>query len=558
MTDASHRNALVAGYRLHWYAIDRVLGQGGFGVTYLAHDTNLGQRVAIKEYLPLGFAVRELDDSVHPVSGAHGDDFRWGLDRFVSEARTLARFDHPAIVRVLAVFEENNTAYMVMRYEEGTTLQERLRGRATLAEDALARLLAPLLDGLEAVHDAGFIHRDVKPGNVFVRAGGSPVLIDFGSARQALGAETRTLTSLISPGYAPFEQYQSRSGEQGAWTDVYGLAATLYRAIAGTAPADAVERGKALLGDDGDPLLPAVEIGRGRYRARFLEAVDRGLAFRWQDRPRDVREWRRHFDDGGAVRVAVSDGGAPFDPGAGDPDEVETALAPGRPEPATEGDAEVPSTLPLAAAGAEPALPAPGETRSPGAGPAGSAARPRRWPWLALAGSVLIAAAVAALLGIRAGRQAGPPASPAADDRGQASVRSAPDAEAPPAPAPPAPAPSEPAPEPTPAERVERLLAAARDAAAAGNEVRPAGASAFDHYAKALEIDPHDERARRGVRTIIERQVRAAVAAQQEGDFARAEALLDRLIEIVPGSDKLRSARERLRARRERLQSGRD
>lgn len=179
-----HRNALEPGYRLHWYTLDRVLGQGGFGITYLAQDTNLARHVAVKEYLPLDLAVRDPDHSVHPNSTEHEELYRWGLERFVPEGRTLARFDHANVVRVMAVFEANNTAYLVMRYEEGTTLGDALRGRKTLDEDRLLGILLPLLDGLELVHVENFIHRDIKPANIFLRADGSPVLIDFGSARR--------------------------------------------------------------------------------------------------------------------------------------------------------------------------------------------------------------------------------------------------------------------------------------------------------------------------------------------------------------------------------------
>ena len=247
MADKIHRNSLKPGYKLHWYKVEKILGQGGFGITYLASDFNLDQQVAIKEYLPIELAVRERDFSVHPVSEDQGDKFKWGLDRFITEARTLAKFKHPNIVRVLNVFEANNTAYMVMEYEHGESLQDILSRRKTLEEAELMNLLFPILGGLQKVHETGFIHRDIKPANIFMRADESPVLLDFGSARQALGIATSTLTSLVSPGYAPFEQYYSKSDQQGPWTDIYGLGATLYRAVAGTAPMDAVDRSRMIL-----------------------------------------------------------------------------------------------------------------------------------------------------------------------------------------------------------------------------------------------------------------------------------------------------------------------
>jgi hypothetical protein len=273
-----------------------ILGQGGFGITYLANDIYLNRKVAIKEYLPIELAVREGDHSVHPVSDDRGKQFKWGLDRFLSEAQTLAQFEHPNIVRVHAVFEENNTGYMVMAYENGQSLQQKLEGKKTLEEAELLKILIPILGGLELVHKVGFIHRDIKPDNIFLRKDGSPVLLDFGSARQALGVQTKTLTSLVSPGYAPFEQYYSKSDQQGPWTDIYSLGATLYRAIAGVPPIDAVDRSNAILKSKGDTLVPATEIGRGNYSERFLKAIDHSLQFKEEERPQTVSGWKTEFD----------------------------------------------------------------------------------------------------------------------------------------------------------------------------------------------------------------------------------------------------------------------
>ncbi|MGH8547037.1 MAG: serine/threonine-protein kinase, partial [Methylococcales bacterium] len=295
MTQPIHRNALKPGYELHWYRIERVLGQGGFGITYLARDLNLDQEVAIKEYLPMELAVREPDFSVQPAADTHGEQFKWGLDRFIAEAKTLARFKHPNIVRVLTVFEANRTGYMVMEYEHGDNLKDILMRRGTLEEDELLKIVLPILDGLETVHERGFIHRDIKPANLFIRANDSPVLIDFGSARQALGVETRTLTTLVSSGYAPFEQYYSRGEQQGPWSDIYSLGATLYRAVKGEQPQDAVDRSRAILEAAPDPLADVGELGQGRYSAHFLKAIAHALRFRREERPQTVAEWRRDF-----------------------------------------------------------------------------------------------------------------------------------------------------------------------------------------------------------------------------------------------------------------------
>ena len=295
MAKKMHRNSLQPDYKLHWYTIERILGQGGFGITYLAYDYNLDRRVAIKEYLPMELAVREGDFSVYPASESQDERYRWGLERFITEARTLAKFKHPNIVRVLSVFEENNTAYMVMEYEHGESMQDLLSRRGTLEEQEIIKIILPIMGGLELVHKTGFIHRDIKPANIFLREDESPVLLDFGSARQALGEKTKSLTSIVSPGYAPFEQYYSKSDRQGPWTDIYGLGATMYRAISGRAPMDAIDRSEAILKAERDIFVPAHELGQGRYSQRFLQAIDHAIKFSEKDRPQSIRDWLEEF-----------------------------------------------------------------------------------------------------------------------------------------------------------------------------------------------------------------------------------------------------------------------
>ena len=306
MTDQAYPDALPAGYRLHWYVIERVLGQGGFGITYLANDSNLDRRVAIKEYLPTEIARRRSDASAHPHTESHAERYAWGLERFLAEARTLARFDHPNIVRVHSVFEGNNTAYMVMRFEEGENLARRLARCTTLTERELTNCLLPILDGLQLVHAAGFIHRDIKPENIYVRQDSSPVLLDFGSARQSFDT-ARTMTILVAPGYAPLEQYYGDPATQGAWTDIYGLGATCYRAIAGRQPLDAIVRAKGVLGSAREVLPSAVEVGHGRYQERLLAAVDHALQLNEHDRPQTLADWRREIV---APAAQVTHGGA--------------------------------------------------------------------------------------------------------------------------------------------------------------------------------------------------------------------------------------------------------
>jgi serine/threonine protein kinase/TPR repeat protein len=318
MTDPAYPDALPAQSRLHWYVVERVLGQGGFGITYLARDTNLDRVVAIKEYLPVDAATRMPDATIRARTDELRDRYRWGLERFIQEARTLARFDHQNIVHVHSVFEFNNTAYMVMRFESGVTLAALLDRRGTLPEDDLLRIILPVLDGLELVHNAGFIHRDVKPDNIHIGSDGTPVLLDFGSARQALGV-AHTLTILVAPGYAPFEQYYSDSASQGPWTDIYGLGATCYRAIAGRPPLDAVSRSKGVLGSTQDVMVPATIIGAGRYSGRVLAAIDHALAFAEKDRPQSLAEWRAELLGASGALAVPPRMGQPIAPAAGPP-----------------------------------------------------------------------------------------------------------------------------------------------------------------------------------------------------------------------------------------------
>lgn len=296
-----------------WYQIQTVLGRGGFGITYLAHDSNLDHKVAIKEYLPKDWATRQEDSAVRLISVHHEETFDWGLKSFISEAQTLAKFRHPNIVRVLSVFRELNTAYMVMEYEQGEELSVQIKRGETFTEKRLLDIVVPLLEGLDVVHQEGFIHRDIKPSNIMIRADGSPVLIDFGSARQAIGVHTQTLTSMLTFGYAPFEQYNQGSGKQGPWTDIYALAATLYYAVTGQIPVESMKRAAAIFNAEEDCLVPASKIAAGNYTDGFLHAIDAGLGFAIQDRPQSLGEWRkmllsRRFVNGTSTSVSALQG----------------------------------------------------------------------------------------------------------------------------------------------------------------------------------------------------------------------------------------------------------
>ena len=293
--------ALPVGFALHEYTIEAMLGAGGFGITYRARDNHLHSQVAIKEYLPNHLAVRAAGQAVLPRSDADRPGFQRGLERFLAEARVLAGFRHPNIVRVSRFFEANRTAYVVMDYEEGQPLRDWLPGHAPVAEATLKRMFLPLLDGLAVVHDAGVLHRDIKPANVYVRDGdGSLVLLDFGAARHSAGVASRSLTSIITPGYAPFEQYHT-TGAQGPWTDLYALAGVLYWLVAGQKPSEAPSRVKE------DTMPPAAVAGAGRYSSGFLAAIDWALRVDEDARPRSVANFRR---------VLLGEAPVPVGPGA--------------------------------------------------------------------------------------------------------------------------------------------------------------------------------------------------------------------------------------------------
>jgi len=282
---------LCSGFEILWYQIESVLGRGGFGITYLARDKNLGRLVAIKEYLPFQFAARSGDSTVQPISAEKKDVFSLGLERFMSEAQMLAKFKHPGIVRVLSVFKHNNTGYMVMEYERGENLSGVYKRKKKFKQPELEDIFYPIIDGLSSVHETGFIHRDIKPSNIYIRSDGSPVLIDFGAARQAIDSETKTLTSMFSVGYTPFEQYHHSSDKQGPWTDVYALSATIYQGITGEKPQESTIRGMALLHHEPDPYKPLSKLRIESYTPAFLKTIDRALMLPIYDRPQTLNDF---------------------------------------------------------------------------------------------------------------------------------------------------------------------------------------------------------------------------------------------------------------------------
>ncbi len=302
-------NALPSGYSLHEYRINSVLGAGGFGLTYLATDANLNLKVALKEYLPSEFASRDEDSTVRPKSSSAEESFKWGLQRFMEEARTLASFHHPNIVRVMRFFEANQTGYMVMEFVDGTALTEWIESRRPLPQESLLALARPILDGLEVIHKAGYLHRDIKPANIYVRADDTPVLLDFGSARQTMGGR-KELTAVVSPGYAPFEQYHTH-GKQGPWTDLYALGGVLYWMISGAKPVEAAARVRY------DIMPPAAQAAVAPYGNQLLAAIDWALKPNEEERPQTVGAFMRALTIAAGRTATGSNTTVPVGPAAG-------------------------------------------------------------------------------------------------------------------------------------------------------------------------------------------------------------------------------------------------
>ncbi|MEE8388078.1 MAG: serine/threonine-protein kinase [Acidiferrobacterales bacterium] len=289
----TNNNTLPTGYELGDYTIESVLGQGGFGITYLANDRQLGTRVAIKEYFPNAFAIRDDEWGIRcrsDIDDSARKTYAWGLKQFLKEARALGQFKHYNIVRVLRFFEANNTAYMVMEYESGQSLARQLTMRGNhLGQPALLRVFVPILNGLQAVHVANLLHRDIKPGNIYLRADESPMLIDFGSVRPTTQDSENIQPVTLTPSYAAVEQYPGQ-GQEGPWTDIYSIGASMYRCITGAQPVGSFKRYDAIRTYKPDPLTPLLEIRPDGYSDFVLKCVDWAMQIYPQDRPQSARE----------------------------------------------------------------------------------------------------------------------------------------------------------------------------------------------------------------------------------------------------------------------------
>jgi serine/threonine protein kinase len=277
---------LPEGYPLEGYRIAGVLSCGGFSIVYLAYDA-MGMPVAIKEYLPSHLALRNEGDALPSIAQENLASFRYGMRCFFEEGRSLAMLSHPNVVRVLNFFRANETVYIVMRYERGRTLQEHIQARhGTLKETFLRGLFAHLLNGLREVHRHKLLHLDIKPANIYIRNDGTPVLIDFGAARQTLSHERPALNPMYTPGFAPPEQYRQRE-VLGPWSDVYSIGASLYSCLSGSAPPPADRR------IEKDRYISAARTWRERYSRDLLDTIDWCLELDHMERPQSVFELQK-------------------------------------------------------------------------------------------------------------------------------------------------------------------------------------------------------------------------------------------------------------------------
>lgn len=288
------------------YIVGKVLGYGGFGVTYIGWDNVLNRKVAIKEYLPSDFATRSYGAKMLTVfSGEAAEQFEAGLNSFISEAKRLAKFNHvPEIVDIYDCFIENDTGYIIMEFLEGVTVKEMLKEKHHIPVEEAKQIVISVLKGLSVVHREGIIHRDIAPDNIFLTKSGEVRILDFGAARYATALQSRSLSVILKPGYAPEEQYRSR-GEQGPWTDIYSLGATFYRMVTGIRPDESIERlvedtvkPPSQLGIEIEPnienaIMNSLNI-RKEYRIQdaesFLEALTNGEEVERVIEKKEVRE----------------------------------------------------------------------------------------------------------------------------------------------------------------------------------------------------------------------------------------------------------------------------
>ena len=419
-------NALPAGTMLGEFELLAVAGEGGFAIVYRAWDHSLKRQVALKEYLPATLAMRHSGLQVLVKPGRQAEAFWKGLDSFVMEAQLLARFDHPALVKVFRFWEANGTAYMVMPFYEGRTLRDELRGRSEPPDEAtLLGWLGPVADALAVIHAERWYHRDVAPDNILLLANsGRPLLLDFGAARQVIGDMTQALTVILKPGYAPIEQYTDIPGvRQGPWTDLYALAAVAHFAICGKTPPPSVGR---MLTDSYQPLA---QVAAGRYSDGLLQALDRALSVKPEGRPQSIEAFKQSI---GLHGVALAHQATSQTQLPGHESRLRTPAAGAAPALAPAALPAAPATTPGTAARdagrpADPQAPV-------AASPASSLAGQRRW--LLIAGVAVLATVGGAAWLLRPAPNAAPTVSSTAAPTAAPSA-ALPTAIAPPATAPP-------------------------------------------------------------------------------------------------------------------------
>ena len=285
------------------YLVGKVIGVGGFGIVYIAWDNNLDIKVAVKEFLPKEYAARSSNHvSIVPYTGSANNEFALGAEKFLDEAKALARFqDHPGIVKVNESFRANGTAYMIMQYLDGLTLKEYLKKQPgeKMPFTMTVKAMLPIMDALKEVHKAGFVHRDISPDNIFITRQKQIKLLDFGAARYAIGEHSKSLTSVLKHGYAPLEQYSSK-GNQGPWSDVYAVAATMYRCITGQTPPDSMERIQEDLINS--PKQLGVEIS-----LTAESALMKALSIKAAERFENIQQFQRAVLSGEATSIITSD-----------------------------------------------------------------------------------------------------------------------------------------------------------------------------------------------------------------------------------------------------------
>ncbi len=312
--------SLPIGTRIGDCEILKLIGVGGLGIVYLAHDHSLDRQVALKEYMPSSLASRGKGSSVSVRFERHADTFAAGLRSFIDEAHLLTHFDHPSLVKVHRFWETGGTAYMVMPFYEGPTLKQALREMGSPPSEAwLTELLRPLLDALQLLHHENCFHRDITPENIILLKNGQPVLLDFGAARRVIGDMTQNLTVMVKSGFAPIEQYsQDYDPPQGPWTDIYAIGALVYFAITGKAPPPSTSR------VTNDTVVPLAQVASGRYQASFLHAIDRALQVGPKHRPQSVEELLGLLGWGESAHITI-------DPEEGFVSATATATAPAIP-----------------------------------------------------------------------------------------------------------------------------------------------------------------------------------------------------------------------------------